>query len=116
DVNVTNDRGETALHGATYRGADSIVTFLIDKGAKLDVRNEVGWTPWTIANGVFYGNFFHRQLATLKILEKAMGDRGISTQGMAADSRQCFDCDAAADYAFMAKREKGAGATPAAPK
>ena len=92
DVNAVNSRGETALHGAAYKGADSITAFLIETGARLDSRNEVGWTPWTIANGVFYGNFFHRHLSTIKLLDKAMADRGISTEGMAADKRTCFDC------------------------
>jgi ankyrin repeat protein len=54
DVNATNDRGETALHGAAYRGGNTIVEYLVSKGAKLDVRSNQGWTPWTIANGVFY--------------------------------------------------------------
>src|SRR5687767_7599145 len=36
--------GETALHGAVYRGgAMPVIQFLIDKGAALDVRNKRGW-------------------------------------------------------------------------
>jgi ankyrin repeat protein len=92
DVNAVNDRGETALHGAAYRGANTIVQFLVDKGAKLDVRSKQGWTPWTIANGVFYSLFFKEQKETANYLAKLMAARGISTEGMADDGRTCFDC------------------------
>jgi ankyrin repeat protein len=39
DVNTRNDRNETALHGAACRAMDSVVQYLADKGAKMDVRN-----------------------------------------------------------------------------
>ena len=68
DVNAMNDRGETAMHGAAYRGANTIVQFLADRGAKLDVRSKQGWTPWTIANGVFYTLFFKEQHQTADYL------------------------------------------------
>ena len=92
DVNAANDRGETALHGAAYRGANTIVQYLVDKGAKIDARSKQGWAPWTIANGVFYSLFFKEQKHTADYLAKLMADRGISTEGMADDGRTCFDC------------------------
>ncbi|SRR5712691_1365534 len=49
DVNAINDRGETALHGAVYRGADSVVEYLVDKRAKLDTKDVEGKTPLDIA-------------------------------------------------------------------
>jgi hypothetical protein len=91
-VNDANDRGETALHGAAYRGSQSIVKYLVEKGAKLDARSNQGWTPWTIANGVFYTLFFKEQRPTADLLEKLMAERSISTEGMADDGRACFDC------------------------
>jgi ankyrin repeat protein len=92
DVNAVNDRGETALHGAAYRGANTIVQYLVEQGARLDVRSSQGWTPWTIANGVFYSLFFKEQRHTADLLRKLMAARGISTEGMADDGRTCFDC------------------------
>jgi ankyrin repeat protein len=92
DVNATNDRGETALHGAAYRGAPTVATYLVEKGAKLDARSNQGWTPWTIANGVFYTLFFKEQKPTADVLAKLMAERGISTEGMADEGRTCFDC------------------------
>ena len=51
DLSQTSTRGETALHGAANRGADTIVQFLVDHGAKLDTKNKQGYTPLDIALG-----------------------------------------------------------------
>jgi ankyrin repeat protein len=48
DVNTRNDRNETALHGAACRAMDSVVQYLADKGAKLDVRNSDDMRPLDI--------------------------------------------------------------------
>ncbi|HEX4274926.1 MAG TPA: ankyrin repeat domain-containing protein [Bryobacteraceae bacterium] len=52
DVNAVNDRGDTALHGAAARGADQIIQFLADHGAKLNIRNKQERTPLDVAMGV----------------------------------------------------------------
>ena len=52
DVNETNDYGFTALHGAAYIGADPVVQFLADHGAKLDVMDKLGQTPLSVARHV----------------------------------------------------------------
>ena len=52
NVNAANDRGDTAMHGAAARGADLIVQFLADHGAKLDVKNKQNRTPLDVAMGV----------------------------------------------------------------
>ena len=48
DVNIRNDRNETAVHGAACRAMDSVVQYLADKGAVLDVRNQDNMTPLDI--------------------------------------------------------------------
>jgi uncharacterized protein len=68
DVNAVDANGETALHGAAHRGSNDMVKFLVDKGAKLDVVNALGWTPWIIADGVFYPNTYNRRLDTAALL------------------------------------------------
>lgn len=55
DVNAMDDKGDTALHGATFRGANSIVQLLAEKGAKLDARNKQDFTPLDIALGKVAG-------------------------------------------------------------
>ena len=52
DVNAVGENGWTALHGAAYIGADEIVKFLVDDGAKLDVIDVFLQTPWSIAEGI----------------------------------------------------------------
>jgi ankyrin repeat protein len=68
DVNAVDANGETALHGAAHRGSNEMVKFLVDKGAKLDVVNALGWTPWIIADGVLYPNTYNRRLDTAALL------------------------------------------------
>lgn len=74
DVNAADANGDTALHGAAHRGVNELVTFLIEKGAKLDVVNGIGWTPLIIANGVLYPNTYNRRLETAQLLLKAGAD------------------------------------------
>jgi ankyrin repeat protein len=51
DINESNNNGETALHGAALRGADTIVQFLVEHGAKLDVKTKRQFTPLDVAMG-----------------------------------------------------------------
>jgi uncharacterized protein len=50
-VTAATDKDETAMHGAALRGANSIVKFLAEKGANINVKNKQGFTPLDIANG-----------------------------------------------------------------
>lgn len=52
DVNATNVHGQTALHGAVYRGVDEVIQFLVDRGAKLDAKDKMGRTPIALAEGL----------------------------------------------------------------
>ena len=112
DVLAVNDRGETALHGAAYRGAPSIADYLVEQGAELDARSAQGWTPWTIANGVFYSLFYKEQPATADRLAELMAARGISTAGMADELRTCFDCGRNRGNARDAEGRRVAQPTP----
>jgi ankyrin len=53
DVNAVNSMGITAVMGAANRGSDDIIRFLVEKGARLDVKDNEGRTPLTWAEGVF---------------------------------------------------------------
>jgi ankyrin repeat protein len=78
DVNAANDRGETALHGAAHRAANPIVQLLIDKGARLDVKNKEGFTPLMLAHGdrITAGGVELRP-ETVELLSREMTARGI---------------------------------------
>ena len=77
DVNFVSDLGETAMHAAAYRGANSVVQYLFDKGAELDVVAVDGRTPLRVADGVEYGNSFAAQPHTAELLRK-LGSRDIA--------------------------------------
>ena len=51
DINQANDKGETPLHGAALRGADTIAQYLVDQGAKLNATTKQGFTPLDVAMG-----------------------------------------------------------------
>ena len=70
DVNFVSDIGETAMHAAAYRGANSVVQYLFDKGAKLDVVAKDGRTPLRVADGVEYGNSFAAHPHTAELLRR----------------------------------------------
>jgi hypothetical protein len=69
--------GMTALHGAVISNQPSILQYLIDKGAKLDTKNSLGWTPLTITKGIFMANSNKEFPVMAKILTKAMIDKGL---------------------------------------
>jgi len=52
DINAFNTTGTTAVHAAVQRGAQKVVRFLAEHGAKLDMKNKQGRTPLDIAMGV----------------------------------------------------------------
>ena len=51
DVNAANASGQTALHSAAYMGGMNLVRLLVDRGARLDVQDAQGQTPYRIAEG-----------------------------------------------------------------
>ena len=92
DVSATNFRGETALHGAAFRGVNRIVDYLVEHGAALLARTVEGWTPLAIANGLGYSDFFKAQAHTADRLRELMLARGLPTEGHVVDPLVCLDC------------------------
>jgi ankyrin repeat protein len=81
DVNFVADTGETAMHAAAYRGANSVIQYLYDKGGKLDVVDKSGRTPLQVADGVEYGNSFAANPHTAVLLRK-LGAKDIPCPGL----------------------------------
>jgi ankyrin repeat protein len=53
EVNAVNEMGLAAIHGAANRGSDDIIELLVQRGAKVDLKDKEGRTPLTWAEGVF---------------------------------------------------------------
>jgi len=52
DVNAVGQFGWTALHAASYQGLNDDIEFLVSKGAKMDVKDQLGQTPLSISLSV----------------------------------------------------------------
>jgi uncharacterized protein len=79
DVNAIDTNGETALHGAVYRGGNVLaIRFLADRGARLDVVNAKGWSPVTVADGVEYTpDVLKRYPEAAALLRELLAARGL---------------------------------------
>jgi ankyrin repeat protein len=78
-VNDSDIHGDTALHGAVYRGgAIPVIEFLIENGAKLDAVNDQGWLPVTVADGLEYTPaVLKRYPEAAALLRRHMADQGL---------------------------------------
>ena len=79
DVNAIDANGETALHGAVYRGGNVLaIQFLADLGSLLDVVNSKGWSPVTVADGVEYTpDVLKRYPEAAALLRELLAARGL---------------------------------------
>jgi hypothetical protein len=90
DINAANKDGNTALHGAVFRTTTDAITFLVEKGARLDVKNKPkcqyasgcsrgfdpeGYTPYGLAAGGLgmLGSYRPEAAALLRELMLARG-------------------------------------------
>jgi ankyrin len=74
DVNAVNSMGLTAIMGAANRGSDDLIKYLVEKGARLNVKDVTGRTPITWAEGVFLASVgAERKPSTVVLLEKLTG-------------------------------------------
>lgn len=67
--------GSTALHGAVVSGQPGIVKFLVERGANVDAKTKLGWTPLDMAQGVFFANAKKEFPAAAEILKQAMKEK-----------------------------------------
>jgi ankyrin repeat protein len=83
DVNAANEAGQTSLHAAAAIGANGVVRFLVERGARLDARTRQGRTPLDdslrgVANVDGAPGEAHEDTAAL--LRELMAQRGIDTK------------------------------------
>jgi ankyrin repeat protein len=108
DVNAVNKNNETAMHGAAYRGFNTVAQFLYDKGAKIDVPNILGWTPLTIADGLFYTGFYKAAPETATLIRSFYAKNGLPVPPLPKvndTSLLTLDSKAAEQYNAVLKEE-----------
>lgn len=74
DVNSAGEHGWTALHGAAYKGVDEVVQFLVDQSAKMEVFDEYGQTPLSIANAVITVGSQDAYYQSSRVVRKSTSD------------------------------------------
>jgi ankyrin len=67
--------GMAAIHGAVLCNQPSILQYLVDQGADLESKNNLGWTPLMITKGIFMANSKKEFPAAARILEKALAQK-----------------------------------------
>jgi ankyrin repeat protein len=80
DVNAVDKNGETAMHGAAYKGMTSAALFLAEKNASIEIwnrKNKKGWTPLDIAEGVVRGMDIVGSPETAAAIRKVMDNAGV---------------------------------------
>ena len=76
--------GVTPLISAVVSDQPSIVKYLVDQGAQLDAKTQLGWTALLVAeNGAFFANSKKDYPKAAEIIRKAMVQRGL----LAADQK-----------------------------
>jgi ankyrin repeat protein len=87
DVNATNSMGLTALMGAANRGSDEIIKFLVEKGARLDPKDNEGRTALTWAEGVFLATHPAKPKSSSIALLKSLMGTGTSARSVDAGNQ-----------------------------
>ena len=107
DVNQATDTGWTPLHAAAFLGANQIIQFLVDKGAKLDVQNGCGQTPLSLAEGTDARGLLQRvtpHKSTADLLHKL----GAGTPPLSGPVGRCVEGRFGLEYAVVKPGEKEA--------
>ena len=92
DVNVANAAGNTALHAAAGSGYDSVVEYLVARGARLDVRNADGRTPLALAQrGRVRGRNATPHHSTVELLRRLGDEQGVDLGQRDQRSRVAYD-------------------------
>lgn len=65
--------GSTPLHAAVVSNQPGIVKYLIERGADVNAKTKLGWTPLDMAGGIFFANARKDYPAAAAILKQAAG-------------------------------------------
>lgn len=92
NVNAKNALGQTAVHAATFKGANTILQFLVAHGADVNARNNMGQTALTLAELGHYRNAEFKTLPdTAAALRSLGGELGAPGSGDLERTRAATD-------------------------
>jgi ankyrin repeat protein len=76
DLGVGDPRwsGSTPLIGALISDQPSLVQYLLEHGAKPDMKTKLGWTPLMVAEGVFFANAKKEYPVAAGLIRKALAN------------------------------------------
>jgi len=83
DLNAVDKNGETAMHGAAYKHVPTVVRYLAEQGARIDVwnrPNSKGWTPLKITEGVQRGMNIVSSPVTAAAIREVMASKSATLQ------------------------------------
>jgi ankyrin repeat protein len=81
DVNAVNEADFTALHGATFRGLNEVVEYLVAQGADIDARDFRGRTAYRMAEGAKQSFQFQSWPETAELLIRLGADTALGVPG-----------------------------------
>ena len=81
DINATNEANFTALHGATFRGLNEVIEYLVAEGADIDARDFRGRTPYRMAEGAKQSFQFQSWPETAELLARLGADTDLGIPG-----------------------------------
>ena len=94
DVNATNEADFTALHGATFRGLNEVIEYLVAVGADIDARDFRGRTPYRMAEGAKQSFQFQSWPETADLLARLGADTDLGIPGTVQERLRDVPVDA----------------------
>ena len=80
-VNAVNEADFTALHGATFRGLNEVIEYLVANDADIDARDFRGRTAYRMAEGAKQSFQFQSWPETAELLERLGADTSLGIPG-----------------------------------
>ena len=94
DINATNEADFSALHGASFRGLNEVVEFLVAKGADINARDFRGRTAYRLAQGSKQSFQFQTWPDTAELLERLGANTDLGIPGTIQERLRDIPLDA----------------------
>ncbi len=95
DVDAVNEADFTALHGATFRGLNEVIEYLVAEGANIDARDFRGRTAYRMAEGAKQSFQFQSWPETAELLARLGADTDLGIPGTIQERLRDVPVDAA---------------------